>query len=126
MPIGNGHPTTLVPLVLLDDAERVVSDTVGRVIESIQVIDRGLMIFKVLVQTNDHARFIVRFYPAGRDSVVDFDRTCGHVVVESDACPAVIADSRSGPEAHLAYVAYDMIEGERLSEALPHMGRCAR
>lgn len=108
--------------ILQRDAERIVSAISGRKIRSTQAILRGVMTFKCLVETVSEERFIVRFYPPGRQAVLNCEpdllarcRGSGLPV------PTVIGDARTGPKAALAYVAYRMIDGATLSEAMPHL-----
>jgi aminoglycoside phosphotransferase (APT) family kinase protein len=104
---------------LIGDAKRIVSHETGTRVRSAELIQRGLMAFKVLVQTDGQARYIVRFYPPGRESVVDCEPDLwSRFRREGVPVPVVLADSRTGPRAQLAYVAYHMIEGEMLSDAL--------
>jgi aminoglycoside phosphotransferase (APT) family kinase protein len=112
---------------LQEDAERIVSELFGRKIRLAQAIRRGVMTFKYLVETADQERFIVRFYPQGRQAVVNYEpdllarcHRAGMLV------PLVIADARTGPKAALAYVAYRMTEGTALSEALPQLSAAQR
>ncbi|HEU4433720.1 MAG TPA: aminoglycoside phosphotransferase family protein [Pyrinomonadaceae bacterium] len=106
--------------VLEKDAIRIVSDVSGRGIRHVQAILRGFMTFKYLVETVDDARFIVRFYPSGREEVLNSEPDLlAHCRRSGLPVPVVSADARTGPKATLAYVVYRMIEGASLSEALP-------
>lgn len=108
--------------ILQRDAERIVSDVSGRGIRVAQAILRGLMTFKYLVETVDQERFIVRFYPPGRESVLNCEPDLlAHCRRAGVPVPVVVADARTGPKSTLAYVVYRLIEGTTLSEALPHL-----
>jgi len=102
------------------DARRIISDVSGRGIRRVQAILGGFMTFKYLVETVDDERFIVRFYPLGREGVVNCEPDLlAHCRRSGLPVPVVLADARTGPKATLAYVVYRMIEGTNLSEALP-------
>ncbi|HYK01022.1 MAG TPA: phosphotransferase [Thermoanaerobaculia bacterium] len=77
------------------------------------------MTFKYTVVSGGGARFIVRFYPPGREDVVEYEpdvvRRCRSSGLR---VPEVVADSRSGPPAPLAYMAYRMIDGIALRDRL--------
>ena len=108
--------------ILQRDAERIVSDVSGRDIRLAQAILRGFMTFKYLVETVDQQRFIVRFYPPGRESVLNCEPDLlAHCRRAGVPVPVVVTDARTGPKATLAYVVYRVIEGTTLSEALPHL-----
>jgi aminoglycoside phosphotransferase (APT) family kinase protein len=108
--------------ILQRDAARIVSAISGQRIRLTQAILRGVMTFKCLVETVNEEHFIVRFYPPGREAVLlcepDLLARCHRSGLP---VPLVIGDARTGPKAALAYVAYRMIEGTTLSEALPHL-----
>jgi aminoglycoside phosphotransferase (APT) family kinase protein len=108
--------------VLQRDAERIVFDVSGRDIRLAHAILRGFMTFKYLVETIDQERFIVRFYPPGREAVLNCEPDLlAHCRRSGLPVPVVVADARTGPRATLAYVVYRVIEGTTLSEALPHL-----
>jgi aminoglycoside phosphotransferase (APT) family kinase protein len=111
-----------VSALLPAQAARIVSEVGGCAVRSSRSIDRGVMTFKCVVETERNERFIVRFYPPRRATVVDQEpdlllrcQRAGFPV------PRVIADSRTGPQADLAYVVYPMIEGETLADRLPQL-----
>jgi aminoglycoside phosphotransferase (APT) family kinase protein len=79
---------------------------------------RGVMTFKLIATVASGATYVVRFYPEQRSHIADFEpeilrraRSAGMLV------PKVVAESRTGPHAPLAYVAYEMVPGTTLSEA---------
>jgi aminoglycoside phosphotransferase (APT) family kinase protein len=78
------------------------------------------MTFKCLVLTEASERFIVRFYPPARASVIacepDLLTRCHRAGIP---VPQVLLDSRTGPKASLSYIAYRMLEGDPLSDRLP-------
>src|SRR5437868_2572025 len=100
----------VVPDPLCEAAVSIIGALIGRATAA-ERIQRGVMTFKYTVVSGGGARFIVRFYPPGREDVVEYEpdvvRRCrsGGLRV-----PEVIADSRSGPPAPLAYMAYRMID----------------
>lgn len=108
---------------LQGDAARIVTDLLGRKIRLAQAIRRGLMTFKYLVETADEQRFVVRFYPEGREKVLNYEPD---LLVRCHRAgmpvPFVLGDARTGPKSSLAYVVYRMTEGTPLSEALPQLG----
>ena len=100
-------------------AARIVAAVSGSEIRSSRRINRGVMTFKVLVETSRAERFVIRFYPPGRNAVVECEPDLWARCRALDLpVPRVMSDSRSGPPADLAYVAYRWIEGRMLSEVL--------
>lgn len=104
-------------------AALVVSRLLGHSVLSSELVRRGLMTFKCHVTTAQGEAYMVRFYPAGRSSVVRQEpdllarcRAAGLPV------PQVIGDSRQGPPAPLSYVVYRRIEGETLADRLATLG----
>ena len=105
---------------LLADAEAIVSAVSGCDIHSSSAVEHGIMTFKALVETRDSRAFIVRFYPQGRESVVNCEPDLlARLRAAGVPVPIVVTDSRVGPKAGLPYVAYRMIPGRMLSEMLP-------
>jgi aminoglycoside phosphotransferase (APT) family kinase protein len=85
------------------------------------------MTFKYLVETVDEERLIVRFYPPGREAVINCEPDLLVRCRLSDIpVPLVIGDARTGPKAALEYVVYRMIEGATLLEVLPHLSGSAQ
>ncbi len=82
----------------------------------------GMMTFKCRVRTTGGHDVMVRFYPEGRTSVVrqepDLLALCAQAGLP---VPRPIGDSRTGPPAPLAYVAYPRIEGTTLAQRLPDL-----
>ncbi|HEX6087533.1 MAG TPA: phosphotransferase [Thermoanaerobaculia bacterium] len=112
----------VVPDPLCEAAVSIIRALTGRAATA-ERIQHGVMTFKYTVDSGGGARFIVRFYPPGREDVVEYEpdvvRRCrsGGLRV-----PEVVADSRSGPPAPLAYMAYRMINGIALRNRLADMG----
>lgn len=103
---------------LAREASVIVQDTVGCGVETVTPISRGMMTHKFIVHSAG-TDYIVRFYPADRHFVVDYEpdtvrrcRACGLPV------PEVLVDSRTGPAASLGYLMYPMIRGVSLAERL--------
>src|SRR5262249_17456220 len=107
---------------LATEAGKIVSEVLGCSIQLVRPIQRGHMTFKCLVETKNSGRFVVRFYPPTRASVVDCEpdllKRCYRAGM---LVPQVVIDSRTGPKAKLFYVAYHLIEGETLSNRLPNL-----
>jgi aminoglycoside phosphotransferase (APT) family kinase protein len=105
---------------LSETAAIIVAEMVNCGIRTTRAIKWGVMTFKCLVETQDGRRIVVRFYPETRESVVacepDLLRRCR---LAGLPVPIVLTDSRTGPKAPLAYVAYQLIEGHMLSAKLP-------
>ena len=102
---------------LLAAASRIVEQGIGSVVVDVRWLNVGVMTFKCLVTTETDRRYIVRFYPEGRQAVVQFEPDLLQLL-RSKNCkvPFPIVDSRSGPAAPLAYVAYEYIVGRTLLE----------
>lgn len=110
------------PKGLPEAAAAVVRGLLGQPVESSERVDRGMMTFKCRVRTLSGDDVMVRFYPAGRASVVNQEpdllircRLAGLPV------PVSIGDSRTGPPAPWAYIAYRRIAGETLADRLPRL-----
>lgn len=102
------------------EAGRIVAELLGSQPRAVKTIRQGLMTFKVRVTTQRGERVIVRFYPPRRGSVVNQEPDLlARCRIAGIPVPQVIGDSRTGPAAELAYVAYYMIEGATLSSRLP-------
>lgn len=110
------------PPGLPDAAAAIVRElTHSRVVKSERVL-AGLMTFKFRVMTADGHDIIVRFYPAGRTSLVRQEPDLLALCAASGLpVPRPIGDSRTGPPAPLAYVAYHRIAGVTLAQRLPHL-----
>jgi aminoglycoside phosphotransferase (APT) family kinase protein len=112
-----GHTLTSAELPLA--AARIVSELTGAKSLAARLIHHGVMTFKCEVETETAGAFMVRFYPAGRESVVrcepDLLARCRDAGM---GVPTVIGDSRTGPTAPLSYMAYHRIDGDMLSRRL--------
>lgn len=110
------------PHGLSEAAAAVVHGILGSTVEHSERVDRGMMTFKCRVRTRSGEDVMVRFYPAGRSSIVnqepDLLARCSQAGLP---VPLTIGDSRTGPPAPLAYVAYLRIAGETLAERLPRL-----
>jgi aminoglycoside phosphotransferase (APT) family kinase protein len=109
----------LAPDVLAQSAALIIARVTGETTRAIVKIETGVMTHKYLVSAQGNEQFVVRFYPRARSFVVEYEpdivRRCrAHGV----RVPEVIADSRSGPSAGLAYMAYRMIPGTTLQERI--------
>lgn len=85
------------------------------------------MTWKFDVALDSGERFIARFYPPGREWVLDFEpdllkrsAALGLVV------PQVVADARSGPPSPVPYLLYRRIEGSTLADCWSRMDGAAR
>ncbi|MCV2420237.1 phosphotransferase family protein [Paucibacter sp. DJ2R-2] len=110
------------PPGLTDAAAAIAGELTGsRVLKSERVL-AGMMTFKCRVMTAGGHDVMVRFYPPGRTSLVhqepDLLRLCSDLGMP---VPRPIGDSRTGPPAPLAYVAYPRIAGVTLAQRLPHL-----
>jgi len=109
--------------VLLHDAQTIVAEGLGYDVQAVHPIAQGIMTFKVRVETGNARSLIVRFYPEGRETVVNSEPDLlTRLRLAGVPVPLVITDSRRGPRASLSYVVYPMIEGRVLSNALPTFG----
>lgn len=78
----------------------------------------GTMTHKYEVDAGSE-RFVVRFYPQQRGTVVDYEPdVLGRCRAAGLGVPEVIADSRTGPMAPLPYMIYRMLPGISLNERL--------
>jgi aminoglycoside phosphotransferase (APT) family kinase protein len=96
----------------------IVHEVLGEPTIHVEQITRGVMTFKFAVTVATGQRYLVRFYPHSRSSVVEYEpdlfRRCFEVGLP---VPEVIVDSRTGPIAPLQYLVYKMIEGIPLSDS---------
>lgn len=116
--------STAMSLRLPDAASRIVAELLNVRVQSSEVLHLGMMTFKCRVLTEQRDDVIVRFYPAGRASVVNQEPDLlARCLRAGITVPAPIGDSRSGPPAPLEYVAYRRIAGSTLREALIKCGR---
>jgi len=81
--------------------------------------------FRATISTGE--AFVLRFYPPGREEVVEYEpdllRRCAAAGIP---VPHIEADSRTGPMAPHPYILYRLIEGEALAELWPTMSAAAR
>ncbi len=91
---------------------------------SVEHIPRGAMTWKFEVRANDEERFIARFYPPGREHVLEYEpdllRRCARTGVP---VPLVVADGRSGPRAPRPYLLYRRIPGQPLADRWVEMSQ---
>lgn len=110
------------PTGLPDAAADIVRELTGSSAIVSERVLAGMMTFKCRVITVGGHDVMVRFYPAGRASVVhqepDLLALCAQVGLP---VPRPIGDSRTGPPAPLAYFAYPRIEGATLAQRLPDL-----
>lgn len=108
------------PRALSEVAASVVANLMGSAIHTSECIQRGMMTFKCRVQTERGDDVMVRFYPAGRSSVVhqepDLLIRCQEAGLP---VPKLLGDSRTGPPAPFSYLVYFRISGETLADRLP-------
>jgi aminoglycoside phosphotransferase (APT) family kinase protein len=85
------------------------------------------MTWKFDVALGSGERFIVRFYPPGREGVVDYEPD---LLRRSAAAglpvPMVVTDARCGPSSPLAYVLYRRLEGSSLGDCWSELDGPAR
>ncbi len=114
---------------LARDAASIVQRTTHCSVTNVSWISRGMMTHKFIVEASTQ-KYIVRFYPADRSFVVDYEPdTLRRLRISGLPVPEVLADSRTGPPALLGYMLYPMIPGmtlaERLASATPFLpDRC--
>jgi len=112
---------------LSEMAGRVVRRATGAVPNEIVKIPQGVMTWKFRVDVPSGEAFIVRFYPPGREEVVEYEPDLLRCSAAAGvSVPQVVVDSRSGPEAPLHYVMYRMIEGQALSDRWRSSPQAAR
>lgn len=100
--------------------ERLVGKTPTRVLR----LRSGVMNIKFVAKLADGRRFVVRFYPATRATVVEYEPDLIRVLRARGLPVAdVISDSRSGPSAPLAYIVYSMIPGAPFRGRRASLGR---
>jgi aminoglycoside phosphotransferase (APT) family kinase protein len=89
----------------------------------IKKLSSGVMTYKYVISCMNGSRWVVRFYPKGREDVVSFEpdllRRCG--IEGGMAVPEVLGDSQEDPAAPLPYVVYRMIPGVSLTERIGKM-----
>ena len=104
-------------------AADVVSGLTGAHVVSSEEIRRGYMNFKCRVRTEAGDDVMVRFYPRARSALVNFEpdlvARCHRAGIPVAQC---IGDSRTGPPAPFAYMAYRRIEGETLTDRMSSLG----
>jgi hypothetical protein len=108
---------------LSDDAANVVSRVTGQQVVRTTRINAGVMTFKYAVQTGLGDKFIARFYPPERASVVKYEpdviRRCKlHGLKVAD----LVIDSRYGPTATLEYIIYRTIPGVAMETRIASLG----
>jgi aminoglycoside phosphotransferase (APT) family kinase protein len=115
------------PPELAEIAGQIVRAVAGVAPARVTAILRGVMTWKFDVALGSGERFIVRFYPPGREAVVDYEpdllrrsAALGHPV------PVVVTDARSGPSSRLAYVLYRRLEGSTLGDRWSQLDEAAR
>ncbi|MGC3971059.1 MAG: phosphotransferase [Pirellulales bacterium] len=104
---------------LQEDAERVVAAATAEGIVETCWIEQGVMTHKCVVTVCSGQKYIVRFYPPGREFVVDYEPD----ILERAAAagvnvPRVVVDSRRGISAQLNYVCYERLPGVSLAERI--------
>jgi aminoglycoside phosphotransferase (APT) family kinase protein len=113
------HNETQQEAKLTEYASFIVREMTGASPIRIQRIRRGVMTYKWRVSLTDHEEYIVRVYPSSRSHVVNYEpdifRKCREKGIP---LPKTIGDSRTRPEAPLAYVVYAMVGGTPLSDKL--------
>ena len=116
-----------LPPRLRETAGSIVGDLTGSTPVEVLHIPRGAMTWKFDVATGSAERFIVRFYPPGREGVVDYEpdllRRCSSL---GAPVPSVVADARSGPSSKHPYVVYRRIEGLSLADHWEHLSEPRR
>jgi aminoglycoside phosphotransferase (APT) family kinase protein len=114
-------------LDLAESAGRIVRAAVGAEPARVIEIRRGIMTWKFDVAVSSEERFIVRFYPPGREGVIDYEpdlwRRCAGAGVK---VPEVICDGRSGPPSPRPYVLYRRLPGATLGECWEGLDTTAR
>ena len=102
---------------LKQSATRIVCEFTGANWAEVVQIPYGVMTWKFRVDTPSGEAFVVRFYPPGREQVVDYEpdvlRRCAKAGLP---VPKVKIDSRTGPQAPRPYVMYKWIRGNTLLE----------
>lgn len=102
------------------EAHRLALAIFGGGVAQVTTLERGVMTFKFTVTLVDRSRFVLRFYPASRTHVVQYEpdlfrRCAAHGI----SVPKMVTDSRSGPKATHAYCIYEYLEGIPLADRLP-------
>lgn len=106
-------------LQLANDARRIIGMSVSGEMKSVERIPFGVMTHKFAVHLAHGPSYVVRFYPPARSFVVEYEpdvlRRCGEADIP---VPEAVCDSRTGPSATLAYLAYRMVPGINLEQRL--------
>jgi aminoglycoside phosphotransferase (APT) family kinase protein len=109
---------------LQGEAERIVTEILGAKASQATRINAGAMTFKYSVDAANGQRFVVRFYPQNRASVVNYEPDVMRLCRERGMrLPEVIASSANGPAAVLEYMVYKMIPGVPMQTRLPSLSQ---
>jgi aminoglycoside phosphotransferase (APT) family kinase protein len=108
---------------LADTAGVIASQVAGEGVRAVRPIRVGVMTHKYEVTNASGEKLVVRFYPPARSLVLNYEpdilRRCR---AHGMRVPELIADSRNGPSAALAYMVYRMLPGTSLQERLGQIG----
>ena len=104
---------------LAQAANTIVSQVIDQGVRNVRSITAGVMTHKYQVTSQSGEDFIVRFYPASRCFVAEYEpdilRRCREHGIQ---VPEVVVDSRNGPAAPLGYMVYRMLPGTSLQKCL--------
>lgn len=90
----------------------------------IERVTRGVMNYKFRVCLSGDESYALRFYPSGRQGIVDFEPDLLRRSQQLGLpVPNVLVDSRAGPTVGLNYTVYRWIEGIPLDERLPFLNQ---
>jgi aminoglycoside phosphotransferase (APT) family kinase protein len=108
---------------LARSAATIVLQAIGKAVGDVRQIASGVMTQKFKVTTVSGENYIVRFYPASRSHVREYEpdllRRCNSLGIR---VPEVVADSSGDASTAGGYMVYKMLPGVSLSERLDHVG----
>jgi len=113
-------------------SQRIVTQISGATALHVEKVNAGAMTFKYSVESAHGQRFVVRFYPENRASVVNYEPDVMRLCRERGMrVPEVVASSKTGPPASLNYMVYRMIPGISMQARMaslsqPSLGRICR
>lgn len=96
---------------------------IGMQVRTVCWLSEGVMTHKFLVTTNSSEQYVVRFYPAVRSNIVNFEpdilKRCRNAGAR---VPEVVLDSRTGPPCPRSYMVYKYLHGAPLTDEIIQPG----
>jgi len=105
-----------------DCVQALASKLFGQTVGSIEFVPRGVMNHKFKVTLRDDSAYGFRFYPSGRERIVNFEPDLiSRYAAVGLPVPKVLTDSRSGPAVGQCYMVYHWIEGQPMDKRMPFL-----